>query len=39
MLYRGKVHLMGTPAEFRASPDGVVDQFIHGRAQGPIEVV
>jgi hypothetical protein len=28
---------MGTPEEFRRSPDGVVDQFIHGRATGPIE--
>jgi phospholipid/cholesterol/gamma-HCH transport system ATP-binding protein len=37
MLYKGKVRLMGTPEEFRASSDGVVDQFIHGRARGPIE--
>jgi phospholipid/cholesterol/gamma-HCH transport system ATP-binding protein len=37
MLYRGKVRLLGTPAEFRASPDGVIDQFIHGRATGPID--
>jgi phospholipid/cholesterol/gamma-HCH transport system ATP-binding protein len=37
MLYKGKVRLMGTPEEFRASADGVVDQFIHGRARGPIE--
>jgi ABC-type transporter Mla maintaining outer membrane lipid asymmetry ATPase subunit MlaF len=28
---------MGTRDEFRASKDGVVDQFIHGRAHGPIE--
>jgi phospholipid/cholesterol/gamma-HCH transport system ATP-binding protein len=37
MLYKGKVRLMGTPDEFRRSEDGVVDQFIHGRARGPIE--
>ena len=37
MLYKGKVRLMGTPEEFRQSGDGVVDQFIHGRARGPIE--
>jgi phospholipid/cholesterol/gamma-HCH transport system ATP-binding protein len=37
MLYRGKVRLLGTQADFKASPDGVVDQFIHGRATGPIE--
>jgi phospholipid/cholesterol/gamma-HCH transport system ATP-binding protein len=37
MLYKGKVRLMGTPEEFRRSDDGVVDQFIHGRARGPIE--
>jgi phospholipid/cholesterol/gamma-HCH transport system ATP-binding protein len=37
MLYKGKVRLMGTPEEFRRSTDGVVEQFIHGRAHGPIE--
>ena len=37
MLYRGHVRLLGTQDDFRASPDGVVDQFIHGRAHGPIE--
>ncbi|HEY2515912.1 MAG TPA: ATP-binding cassette domain-containing protein [Polyangiaceae bacterium] len=37
MLYRGKVRLLGTKGEFRGSADGVVDQFIHGRARGPIE--
>ncbi len=38
MLYRGHVRLLGTPAEFKASPDGVVQQFIHGRAEGPMEL-
>lgn len=37
MLYRGKVKMIGTPDEFRASGDAIVDQFIHGRAHGPIE--
>jgi phospholipid/cholesterol/gamma-HCH transport system ATP-binding protein len=37
MLYKGRVRLMGTPDDFRRSADGVVDQFIHGRARGPIE--
>ncbi len=37
MLYRGKVKLIGTPAEFQAANDGIIQQFIHGRAQGPIE--
>jgi phospholipid/cholesterol/gamma-HCH transport system ATP-binding protein len=37
MLYKGKVRLLGTPEDFRRSGDGVVDQFIHGRATGPIE--
>jgi phospholipid/cholesterol/gamma-HCH transport system ATP-binding protein len=37
MLYKGRVRLMGTREDFRASQDGVVDQFIHGRAHGPIE--
>jgi phospholipid/cholesterol/gamma-HCH transport system ATP-binding protein len=38
MLYRGHVRLLGTPADFKASPDGVVQQFIHGRAEGPMEL-
>ena len=37
MLYRGKVRLLGTRSDFKGSTDGVVDQFIHGRARGPIE--
>jgi ABC-type thiamine transport system ATPase subunit len=37
MLYRGKVKLMGTPQEFRASADPIVRQFIEGRARGPME--
>jgi phospholipid/cholesterol/gamma-HCH transport system ATP-binding protein len=37
MLYRGKVRMIGSQDDFRLSEDGVVDQFIHGRATGPIE--
>jgi phospholipid/cholesterol/gamma-HCH transport system ATP-binding protein len=37
MLYKGKVKLLGTPQDFRASSDGVIQQFINGRAEGPIE--
>jgi phospholipid/cholesterol/gamma-HCH transport system ATP-binding protein len=37
MLYQGVVRLLGSPEDFRRSPDGVVEQFITGRAEGPIE--
>jgi phospholipid/cholesterol/gamma-HCH transport system ATP-binding protein len=37
MLYKGKVRLLGTPADFRATTDPVIVQFINGRADGPIE--
>jgi phospholipid/cholesterol/gamma-HCH transport system ATP-binding protein len=37
MLYKGKVRLLGTPAEFRSTDDAVIQQFINGRAEGPIE--
>jgi phospholipid/cholesterol/gamma-HCH transport system ATP-binding protein len=37
MLYKGKVRLMGTPSDFRSTEDPVVQQFINGRAEGPIE--
>ena len=37
MLYKGEVRLIGRPDEFRAAQDGVVQQFIHGRAHGPME--
>jgi phospholipid/cholesterol/gamma-HCH transport system ATP-binding protein len=38
MLYKGAVRLVGTAAEFRASTDGVVQQFIRGDAAGPMEL-
>lgn len=38
MLYKGEVKMIGTPDEFRAAADPVVQQFITGRAEGPIEL-
>jgi phospholipid/cholesterol/gamma-HCH transport system ATP-binding protein len=37
MLYEGHVRLLGTPADFQNSPDELVQQFIHGRASGPMD--
>jgi phospholipid/cholesterol/gamma-HCH transport system ATP-binding protein len=37
MLYRGKVRMIGTRQDFEQTSDPIVDQFIHGRAQGPME--
>jgi len=36
-LYQGIVHLVGTPDQFRGSPDPVVQQFIAGRSSGEME--
>jgi len=38
LLYQGKVHLDGSPAAFRESPDPVVRQFINGLPEGPMEL-
>jgi phospholipid/cholesterol/gamma-HCH transport system ATP-binding protein len=38
MLYKGHVRKLGTPDEFKSSDDGVIQQFIHGRANGPMEL-
>ncbi|HEY8432658.1 MAG TPA: ATP-binding cassette domain-containing protein [Sandaracinaceae bacterium] len=38
MLYKGRVRILGTPEELRASRDPVVQQFIRGQAEGPMEV-
>lgn len=32
MLYRGKIHFLGTPEQLRASSDSVVQDFINGRS-------
>lgn len=37
MLYRGEVRLLGTRDDFRSTDDPIVDQFIHGRATGPMD--
>jgi len=36
-LYQGRVHALGTPDELLRSPDKVVQQFLNGRAEGPME--
>ena len=38
MLHGGVIVATGTPAEIQASPDPVVQQFITGQIEGPIEV-
>jgi phospholipid/cholesterol/gamma-HCH transport system ATP-binding protein len=37
MLYKGQVRMVGTQAEFKASQDGIVRQFIRGEAKGPMD--
>ncbi len=37
MLYKGKVKALGTPEQIRNNPDPVVQQFINGRPDGPLE--
>jgi phospholipid/cholesterol/gamma-HCH transport system ATP-binding protein len=37
MLYKGRVRILGTPAELRAAEDPVVQQFVEGRSEGPLE--
>ena len=37
MLYKGQVKLLGTPEDFRHSADPVVQQFITGNPNGPLE--
>ncbi|MEZ5685066.1 MAG: ATP-binding cassette domain-containing protein [Paracoccaceae bacterium] len=39
MIHGGKVRWTGPIAEMDATPDPYVQQFIHGRAEGPIEAV
>jgi phospholipid/cholesterol/gamma-HCH transport system ATP-binding protein len=36
-IYQGRVHMCGTPAEFRQAADPVVQQFIQGLSSGPME--
>jgi phospholipid/cholesterol/gamma-HCH transport system ATP-binding protein len=37
MLYKGKLVLDGTPDDFKNADNPVVQQFIHGRPEGPME--
>jgi phospholipid/cholesterol/gamma-HCH transport system ATP-binding protein len=37
MLYEGQIIETGTPEEIRNSANAVIQQFIHGRATGPIK--
>lgn len=37
MLYNGKIVTVGTPEELKKSENQIVQQFIHGRAEGPIK--
>jgi len=37
LIYNGVAHAVGTPDEIRASPDPIVQQFIQGRSDGPME--
>jgi phospholipid/cholesterol/gamma-HCH transport system ATP-binding protein len=36
MLYQGQIIEQGTPEEFQRSKNPIVEQFIEGRAQGPL---
>lgn len=36
MLYQGKIIMTGTPDEIKRTDNPIVQQFIHGRAEGPI---
>ena len=38
MLYEGRIVEVGTPEQIRKSSDAVVQQFIQGKAEGPIRV-
>lgn len=37
LVYQGRIHLVGTQEEFRHSADPVVQQFITGQSEGPME--
>lgn len=37
MLYRGRIIEVGTPQEIQGSANPVIQQFIHGHADGPIK--
>jgi phospholipid/cholesterol/gamma-HCH transport system ATP-binding protein len=37
MLYKGEVRLIGSKSDFKNTPDEIIQQFINGRATGPME--
>jgi phospholipid/cholesterol/gamma-HCH transport system ATP-binding protein len=37
MLYEGKIIEQGSPEEIKNSKNPVIQQFIHGRAEGPLK--
>lgn len=39
MLYQGKIVEVGSPEEIKSSVNPIVQQFIHGRSEGPIKVL
>ena len=38
MLYKGQVRKIGSKEEFKSADDPIVQQFIHGRANGPMDL-
>ena len=38
MLYQGKIVWAGAPGDIDGEVDPVVDQFVHGRVDGPIKM-
>jgi phospholipid/cholesterol/gamma-HCH transport system ATP-binding protein len=38
MLYKGEVRLLGTRDDFRNTNDAIIQQFINGRATGPMDL-
>lgn len=38
LLYEGHIEFDGTPDEVRTSDNAVLQQFVHGRSEGPIQV-
>ena len=39
MLFQGKIIEVGTPEEIRNSSNPIVQQFIHGKSEGPIKMI
>jgi phospholipid/cholesterol/gamma-HCH transport system ATP-binding protein len=39
MLYQGKIIGVGTPEEIKGSPNLIVQQFIQGKSEGPIQLI